>query len=335
MKRSKTALEGGRRAVPDASGRSASNRSNAASCSPRWTPPSAPAARTLASITTPGAIERHLRGDHDPARWQVRRRRHRHECRRQQGLRDRPPQRGRHPRPDVQPRRGGEARRLRSRRRRRPANNDDIATGVAVQPDDQGKIVVSGVASGGHISLTRLLPNGDFDLSFEVGRQGQHQRDPDSTDDNPVLSTVSVAIQILRRIRRQYRRGRGQLRDAVLRHRRLRRMPRACHRGSPSRAIRSDPGTHSVPDSVPTRSSTTWRSIPRPGRSWWSGWGSSLARRGDTFEPDIGPDSPGWGSPGSTRTVRMTSRSAEVNYSRTPRTLRLTDRRPDPTDDPT
>src|SRR4051812_49371010 len=44
-------------------------------------------------------------------------------------------------------------------------NNDDVASGVAIQPD--GKIVVAGLASGNQIALARLLPNGEFDRTFE------------------------------------------------------------------------------------------------------------------------------------------------------------------------
>ena len=71
--------------------------------------------------------------------------------------------------------------------------NDDIATGVAVQPD--GKIVVAGTAGGSYIALTRLLPNGDFDLTFEDDGKVNTNRIATSLPDRAVLNTVSVAIQ--------------------------------------------------------------------------------------------------------------------------------------------
>ncbi len=71
-------------------------------------------------------------------------------------------------------------------------SNDDVATGVVVQPD--GRIVVAGTASGSFITLTRLLPDGDFDLSFE--RDGKLNTNRIRTaSDNPILETVSVALQ--------------------------------------------------------------------------------------------------------------------------------------------
>jgi len=72
-------------------------------------------------------------------------------------------------------------------------NNDDIATGVAVQPD--GKIVVAGTASGSYIALTRLLPNGDFDLSFESDGKVNTNALQFALPDVAVMNTVSVGIQ--------------------------------------------------------------------------------------------------------------------------------------------